>query len=114
MRIIIVLLSSFLLMSCSGVSFSEWHFPYMMEVQQGMYINKDQLSQIRVGMTKDQVVFVLGGYPLTQYMFEQNRWDFMYQDYQNNSFKRGYSLSLFFDKNSQVTRIVKQGQFFNE
>ena len=27
--------------ACSGVNLTEWHFPYMMEVQQGTYITEE-------------------------------------------------------------------------
>ena len=96
------------LCSCSGVSFTDWHFPYMMEVQQGTYITDHQFQQLKVGMSKEQVVFVLG-YPLSQALFDKNRWDFDYQDYKNNSLKRSYSVTFWFDKNANVTQIKKTG-----
>lgn len=96
------------LCGCSGVTFSEWHFPYMMEVQQGYYITDSQMQQIKVGMTKDQVIFVLGQ-PLSQYLFDKNRWDFNYQDYKNNSLKKSYVVTLYFDSNENVNKIVKSG-----
>jgi outer membrane protein assembly factor BamE len=102
------------LVACSGVKLSTWRFPYMMEVQQGTYITQDQLSQIKVGMTKDNVLFILGGYPLSQYMFDQNRWDFMYQDYKNNSLKKSYDVTIFFNQDNAVTSIQKNGDLFSK
>ena len=98
---------------CSGVKFSEWHFPYMMEVQQGNYITMDQARQLQAGMTKDQVTYLIG-HPLTQFMFEQNRWDFFYQDYKNNNLKQSYTITLLFDKDNKVTNITQTGQLFNK
>ena len=93
-----------LLCSCAGVSFSDWHFPYMMEVQQGTYITEEQFKQLKVGMSKDQVVFVLG-YPLSHYLFNKTRWDFPYQNYTNNSLKKSYSISILFDNNITQSRV---------
>lgn len=85
----------------------------MMEVQQGNYITKDQARQLQVGMTKDQVSYLIG-HPLTQFMFEQNRWDFFYQDYKNNNLKQSYTITIMFDKNNKVTNITQTGQPFNK
>lgn len=103
----------YLVVACSGVKLSTWHFPYMMEVQQGTYITQEQFAQIKVGMTKDNVLFILGGYPLSQYMFDQDRWDFIYQDYKNNSLKKSYSVTIFFTKDGIVNNIQKNGELFN-
>lgn len=105
---IISLMMALVLCSCSGVTFSDWHFPYMMEVQQGTYITDTQFKQLKIGMTKDQVVFVLG-YPLSQYLFMKNRWDFDYQDYKNNNLIKSYSVTIIFDNNSNVISITKSG-----
>ncbi len=99
------------LIACSGVNFSQWHFPYMMEVDQGNYITESQFKQLKVGMTKDQVTFVIG-HPLTQYMFDLNRWDFIYQDYQNEQLEKSYMISTFFDKKNIVTSITESGTLF--
>ena len=85
----------------------------MMEVQQGNYINKDQVKQLQVGMTKDQISYVIG-HSLTQFMFDQDRWDFFYQDYKNNSLKQNYTITITFDKNGKVTNINQTGQPFNK
>ena len=97
-----------LVCGCSGVTFSDWHFPYMMEVQQGNYITNNQYDQIKIGMTKDQVVFVLG-YPLSQYLFDKNRWDFDYQNHKNNDLKKNYHVTIYFDNNINVNKIDKTG-----
>jgi outer membrane protein assembly factor BamE len=97
--------------ACSGVSISQWRFPYMMEVQQGTYVTEGQYKQIKIGMTKDQVSYIIGK-PLCQYMFDQNRWDFIYQDYKSNSLKKDYSLTVFFGRDNKVTNITKNGELF--
>lgn len=111
LKISILAISCLIISACSGVKLSEWHFPYMMEVQQGTYITNDQYKQLKIGMTKDQVAYILGK-PLNQYMFDQNRWDFIYQDYKSNNLKKDYSLTIFFGKDGKVTNITRTGEFF--
>lgn len=51
--------------------------PYRIEVQQGNFVDQDMLDQIRPGMNKDQVQFVLGT-PLLVDPFNAQRWDYIY------------------------------------
>jgi len=51
--------------------------PYRPDVQQGNVITNDMVEQLRPGMTKDQVRFMLGT-PLLADMFHQDRWDYLY------------------------------------
>lgn len=55
---------------------------YKVDVQQGNTLEADQVQQLRTGMTKQQVLFLLGT-PLVQDPFHQQRWDYVY------SFKPG-------------------------
>lgn len=85
----------------------------MMEVQQGTYITNDQYKQLKPGMTKDQISYIVGK-PVSQYMFDQNRWDFMYQDYKNNKLKKNYTLTILFNKDGTASSISKTGEFFEK
>ncbi len=51
--------------------------PYKMDIQQGNYVSQDMLSQLKPGMTRDQVRFTLGT-PLLTDIFHANRWDYVY------------------------------------
>jgi len=51
--------------------------PYRIDVQQGNYITQEQVSQLRAGMTREQVRFVLGT-PLVTDVFHADRWDYVY------------------------------------
>jgi outer membrane protein assembly factor BamE (lipoprotein component of BamABCDE complex) len=112
-KYIILTVTCYFLAGCSGVSITEWHFPYMMEVQQGNYINTEQYSQLKIGQTKAQVSYIIGK-PLTQFLFDQNQWDFIYQDYKSNQLKKSYNVSIIFDKNGTVTNFYKSGQVFDK
>lgn len=52
--------------------------PYKMEIQQGNVVTSKMLLQLRPGMTKSQVRFIMGT-PLVVDSFHKNRWDYFYQ-----------------------------------
>lgn len=52
--------------------------PYKLDVQQGNVVTSKMLLQLRPGMTKSQVRFIMGT-PLLQDSFHGNRWDYVYQ-----------------------------------
>jgi outer membrane protein assembly factor BamE len=51
--------------------------PYRPDVQQGNIITRDMVEQLRPGMTRDQVRFLLGT-PMLADIFHQDRWDYPY------------------------------------
>lgn len=70
---------SFLLLSgCTGGQGAAF-FPgvHKISIQQGSKITQDMVDQLRPGMTKTQVRFVLGT-PLLADTFNQDRWDYHY------------------------------------
>ena len=54
-----------------------WASPYRPDVQQGNVITKEMVEQLREGMTRDQVKFMLGT-PLLADAFHPDRWDYLY------------------------------------
>jgi len=75
MRILVLLLSpllSFLLGACS------WLEPHRIEIQQGNYVTQDMVSQLKPGMTRDQVRYVLGT-PLVTDIFHGDRWEYVFR-----------------------------------
>lgn len=107
----IVLIFSLSLYGCSGVNFSQWHFPYMMEVQQGNYITNKELDQIKIGMTKEQITMIIG-YPINQFMFNQSHWEFIYSNYKNNKKLNEYVIKIYFNKYDKINLITKTGSTF--
>ena len=57
---------------------------YRMDIQQGNYLDGKTVSQLKVGMTRSQVRYLLGT-PMVEDVFNNNRWDYIYY------FKRGYA-----------------------
>ncbi len=82
-----VLAASALLAGCSTYDSSTRKIanaitPYRIDIVQGNFVSREQASQLKEGMTRDQVRYVLGS-PLLTDMFHGNRWDYVF------SFKRG-------------------------
>jgi outer membrane protein assembly factor BamE len=52
--------------------------PYRIDVRQGNYVDEPMLAQLKPGMTREQVRFVLGS-PLVTDVFRTDRWDYVYR-----------------------------------
>lgn len=68
-----------------------------MEVQQGNFITQDKVSQLRPGLTREQVRFLLGT-PLISDIFHPDRWDYVFTRERVN--RGGFEqrrLTLFFE-----------------
>lgn len=72
------ILASSLLAGCSFDSVVGVVDPYRIDVRQGNYVDQDMVSQLKRGMTREQVRFVLGS-PLVVDMFRKDRWDYVYR-----------------------------------
>lgn len=51
-------------------------FAYKQDVQQGNIIDSSQICALHVGMTKDQVRYLLGS-PVLSHVLNQERWDYI-------------------------------------
>lgn len=58
--------------------------PYKIDIQQGNFISAQQLTQLKPGMTKREVRYVLGT-PMVVDPFHENRWDYYYYLRSGNS-----------------------------
>lgn len=74
-----IFLSALLCAACSNYPASLPSIkPYKMDIQQGNVVTPKMMMQLRPGMTKAQVKFVMGT-PLISDSFHANRWDYFYQ-----------------------------------
>jgi outer membrane protein assembly factor BamE len=71
--------------------------PFKMEIQQGNVVTSKMLLQLRPGMTKSQVKFIMGS-PLIVDSFHKNRWDYFYQLRQAGKVVEQRRVILDFDK----------------
>jgi outer membrane protein assembly factor BamE len=75
---------------------------YKMEIQQGNVVTSKMLLQLRPGMTKSQVRFIMGT-PLIVDSFHGNRWDYFYQLRQQGKVIEKRRVILDFDKDLLTT-----------
>lgn len=81
-----------------------WFFsPYRPDIQQGNFVSEEMLSQLKVGMTQDQVRFIFGTALLTD-PFHGNRWDYAFRLAKGNGEITTSRVIVFFDKDGKVAR----------
>lgn len=62
-----------------SVSLSACIRPYQPDIQQGNILNNSDLKEIRYGMSKQEVLFILGT-PMVIDPFNESRWDYYYSN----------------------------------
>ncbi len=70
--------ASIILIACS-LALSACIRPYQPDVQQGNIINNSDLSEIRYGMSKQEILFILGT-PMVIDPFNEQRWDYFFSN----------------------------------
>jgi outer membrane protein assembly factor BamE len=91
--ILSVLLTLWLVTACKGI--------YRPEVQQGNVVTQAMIDQLKVGMSRRQVRFILGT-PLIEDPFHQDRWDYYYSRLSRNRGLERRTLSVFFKDDALV------------
>ncbi len=69
---------------------------YKIEIQQGNFVTQDMVSQLKPGMTKEQVRLVLGT-PLLSDIFHSERWDYAYRREDRAGKREQRNLVVFFE-----------------
>jgi outer membrane protein assembly factor BamE len=69
-HILIIFILSFSLSGCST-----WVYKY--DINQGNYLNQEDVNKLRISMTKEQVQYVLGT-PVVQNSFKSDKWHYVY------------------------------------
>jgi outer membrane protein assembly factor BamE len=69
--------------------------PYRPDIQQGNFVSKEMVAQLKEGMTQDQVVFILGA-PLLTDMFHADRWDYVFRLQKGNGEVTSSRITVFF------------------
>jgi outer membrane protein assembly factor BamE len=72
-----VIASLFLAACSSDPVVNRLPFVYRIDIQQGNVVNQEMVNQLRVGMSKRQVQFILGA-PMLIDPFHAERWDYVY------------------------------------
>jgi outer membrane protein assembly factor BamE len=103
MRPYLVVLAALLLTQTACVSL------YVPSLSQGNVLTADSVAEVKIGMTRRQVRFVLGT-PLIADPFHLDRWDYYYL-YKPNSEagkpRKEHLIVLF--RNDQVSKLIRKG-----
>jgi len=97
-RVLILIISLFFsqfLVSCA----------YKPDVQQGNTFDDKQVAQLKIGMTPQQVTFILGT-ALLKDPFHKNRWDYIYTLAKGSAKAERRLLTLYFE-NGILSKIDK-------
>ena len=78
-------------------------FVYKMTVQQGNIVDEEMVDQLKPGMTKRQVQYLLGT-PLLTDFFNANRWDYVYTIRRGHQDMKTRRLTVFF-QDDQLVRL---------
>ena len=81
---------------------------YRVLVQQGNYIEESKVESLKIDMSKEQVIFLLGE-PVLDNIFDNNRWDYVYFRKRDPEETQLNMVSIFFEKDkiASMKRIVK-------
>ena len=85
-----------LISGCSTDSLPGYLKPYRPDVHQGNVVTSEMLESLHEGMTKNQVIFLLGT-PTLISSFHKNEWDYIY--YLNPRIRK---LQVYFDEDGRV------------
>lgn len=89
----VIIIASFLLLLAGCTLFPGVH---KIDIQQGNLVTQEMVDQLRPGMTKRQVRFVLGT-PLIMDTFNQQRWDYLLTQKLGGEARTQQRLTLFFE-----------------
>lgn len=86
---------------------------HRIDIPQGTPITQERASRVQAGMTKEQVLYILGSPALVDTL-NLNRWDYIYDYTAGTDAKRqgktdikqaGQYMTIYFDANERVARI---------
>jgi outer membrane protein assembly factor BamE len=103
----ILLLATLALLMITGCSekIGNLFTVYKIDVQQGNALEQKKVEELRVGMSKEQVRFLLGT-PLVQDVFHPDRWDYVYDFIPGYGERERRHIAVFFNGDS-VAEIVR-------
>ena len=78
--------------------------PYRIDVRQGNFVTQDMVAQLKPGLSREQVRFILGS-PLVADMFHVDRWDYVYRFQPGHGEVQQRGLTVFFQDN-KLTRVA--------
>ncbi len=96
MRTLLVITVAALLLSACSVPRIGLPRVHKVSVQQGNVITQDMIDQLKPGMTRSQVAYVMGE-PVFRNAFDDNRWDYIYTLQIPGYYEEQKRVSLYFE-----------------
>lgn len=78
--------------------------PYRITIQQGNYVTREMVEQLKPGMTKEQVRFILGT-PLVTDIFHADRWDYVFYREAPGGRREQRNFAVIFE-NGRLARVI--------
>lgn len=95
-------INAFIIVAVCSLALSACIKPYRPDIQQGNIINNSNLKEIRYGMSKQEVLFILGT-PMVIDPFNEQRWDYFYsKKYQRKNQTSKRLVTALFDGDTLV------------
>ncbi|EIC29109.1 MULTISPECIES: outer membrane protein assembly factor BamE [Methylomicrobium] len=94
------LLAGMAVASCSTV-LNNLPGVYRVDVQQGNIVDQSMVDQLRPGMSKRQVLYIMGS-PMLKESFRENRWEYLYSNQPGGEPRQQKRLILIFEGDSVV------------
>ena len=99
MKKILVIIISLLMYSCSNTDL------YKVTITQGTVFAQEDIDKLEIGMTKDQVSFVMGQ-PSFENFFEKNVWNYIYKITTGDTVDMEKKVKLVFDEKNLLSEVV--------
>ena len=99
MKKILIIIISLLIYSCSNTNL------YKVTITQGTVFAQEDIDKLEIGMTKDQVSFVMGQ-PSFENFFEKNVWNYIYKITTGDNVDIEKKVKLIFDEKNLLSEVV--------
>jgi outer membrane protein assembly factor BamE len=109
-NLLVILATTTMLSACA-----DWIF--RIDVPQGNFLDQKDVSKLRIDMTKEQVVYVLGR-PVLEDAFDHDTWYYLYQmkrgmKQRGEDFRKELTINFVDDKITEVTSDFELSEDFN-
>ncbi|CRK85727.1 Outer membrane protein assembly factor BamE [Candidatus Providencia siddallii] len=112
MRYKLLIISLIILLTLNGCIFAEY-FIYHQNINQGNYLVKKDIDLIVKGMTKEEVVYILGT-PILSYPFGTQTWFYVFRQKIGYNTIKQKTLILLFNDNGILIDIKFKNIFHNK
>jgi len=99
-----LLLTSFTFVGLLALAGCSFPGVYKIDIQQGNVVTQDMIDQLRPGMTRRQVRFIMGN-PLLTDTFHADRWDYLYSLQPGGGERQQERIAVIFNGNDQLVSL---------